>query len=297
MAVRFSWFVRPGSWLLVAFLCVLALPAAAAETIAQPADFNWTAFLGPFHHVALHFPIGLIAALAALEVAYWMRPEPLLRRIICLVTHMTTASAIVTVFLGLMLENEGGYDAVSLGNHELSGKLVAFFAIAGSVVVFLLRRNPFNKGLLGGFRFLVVGMAVSVSLAGHLGGNLAHGSTYLTKHAPAFLQRWMGADPAPMTSMSNGSAQAILQEHCVQCHGPEKQKGDLRLDSQEAILEGGENGEVVVPGKPMESRLVELITLPRDDDDAMPPKGKGQLKAEEILTLIRWIKAGAKPAE
>jgi uncharacterized membrane protein/mono/diheme cytochrome c family protein len=297
MAVRFPWFVRPGSFLLVSFVCVLALPAAAAETIAQPSDFNWTAFLGPFHHVALHFPIGLIAALAALEIAYWFRPEPLLRRIICLVMHMTTVSAIVAVVLGLMLENEGGYEAVALGNHELSGKLVAVFAIAGSVVVFLLRRNPFNRCLLGGFRLLVAGMVVSVSLAGHLGGNLAHGSTYLTKHAPAFLQRWMGAAPAPMTPKTQGSAQAIFQEHCVQCHGPDKQKGDLRLDSMDAILEGGENGEVVVPGKPMESRLVELITLPPEDDDVMPPKGKGPLTADEILTVVRWIKAGAKPSE
>jgi uncharacterized membrane protein/mono/diheme cytochrome c family protein len=292
-------FVRAGAFR-PALLLVLALawPACAAEAAAhQPAGFSWTAFLGPFHHVALHLPIGFITLLLLLEAVFWLRPEPVLRRIICLVVHLTTASAIVTVLLGLMLENEGGFEPVALGNHELSGKMVAVFAIAASAVVFFLRRNSFNPWLLRGYRALLLGMVVSVSIAGHLGGNLAHGSTYLTKNAPAFLQRWMGAGPAPATmatTTNNGAAQTILQKHCVQCHGPEKQKADLRLDSWSAIMAGGENGPVVVPGKPMESLLVELITLSPDHDDVMPPKGKSQLTADEILALIHWIEAGAK---
>jgi mono/diheme cytochrome c family protein len=87
---------------------------------------------------------------------------------------------------------------------------------------------------------------------------------------------------------------ALLRKHCVECHGPEKQKGDLRLDTWPAILAGGENGPAIVPGKPMDSLLVELITLSPAHDDAMPPKGKPSLTGEEILTLVRWIEAGAK---
>ncbi len=299
MAARISLFARTGFLRPALLLFALSVPVRAAEAATHPAGFSWTAFLGPFHHVALHLPIGFITLLLVLEAVFWLRPEPLLRRIICLLVHLTTASAIITVLLGLMLENEGGFEPVALGNHELSGKMVAVFAIAGSVVVFLLRRNPFNPWLLRGYRALLLGMVVSVSIAGHLGGNLAHGSTYLTKNAPAFIQRWMGAAPAPAATATttNGSAQAILLDHCVQCHGPEKQKGDLRLDSWSAIMAGGENGPVVVPGKPMQSLLVELITLSQDHDDVMPPKGKSQLTAEEILTLIRWIERGAKQAD
>src|SRR5580765_1136874 len=51
----------------------------------------------------------------------------------------------------------------------------------------------------------------------------------------------------------------ILAENCYKCHGSDKQKGKLRLDLREAALAGGENGAVIVPGKPEESVLVEAI--------------------------------------
>ena len=68
--------------------------------------------------------------------------------------------------------------------------------------------------------------------------------------------------------------QPILQKACVQCHGAEKQKGKLRLDTREALLKGGEDGKAVEPGNPDKSDIFRRITLPEDDDDAMPPKGK-----------------------
>src|SRR3954470_16090046 len=51
----------------------------------------------------------------------------------------------------------------------------------------------------------------------------------------------------------------ILADNCYKCHGSEKQKGSLRLDLREAVLAGGENGPVIVPGKPSESSLVDAI--------------------------------------
>src|SRR5215211_1802470 len=51
----------------------------------------------------------------------------------------------------------------------------------------------------------------------------------------------------------------VLAEQCFKCHGPEKQKGDLRVDSLEALLKGSEQGPVIVPGKPGESSLIKSI--------------------------------------
>jgi hypothetical protein len=79
-----------------------------------------------------------------------------------------------------------------------------------------------------------------------------------------------------------------LATNCYKCHGEEKQKGDLRLDSLTAILAGGESGPAVVVGKPEESLLVEAI---RHESFEMPPEGK--LKDNEILALTSWIKSGA----
>jgi hypothetical protein len=86
----------------------------------------------------------------------------------------------------------------------------------------------------------------------------------------------------------------ILRKRCLKCHGPEKQKGDYRVDDMKLLFAGGESEETaVVPGNPGDSNLIRGIILPEDDDDVMPPEGKGHLSDEETLTLIKWIQSGA----
>ncbi|MHA3772399.1 c-type cytochrome domain-containing protein [Verrucomicrobiota bacterium sgz303538] len=64
---------------------------------------------------------------------------------------------------------------------------------------------------------------------------------------------------------------SLFEASCFRCHGEERQKGDLRLDSVEAILKGGENGKVIVPGDSAKSVLVASISG-LDEEHAMPPK-------------------------
>lgn len=80
----------------------------------------------------------------------------------------------------------------------------------------------------------------------------------------------------------------VLVEHCVKCHGPQKQKGKLRLDSRDSLLEGGETGPAIVPGNPDESLLVEAINHRGPE---MPPSGK--LDDGTISVLTRWVEMGA----
>src|SRR5688572_27342842 len=86
----------------------------------------------------------------------------------------------------------------------------------------------------------------------------------------------------------------ILERHCFECHGPEKQKGGLRLDVKPAALRGGDSGEpAVVPGNSVKSHLLKLVTS-KDPDEFMPPKNRGErLKVEEVALLQRWIETGA----
>src|SRR6267143_1953954 len=65
----------------------------------------------------------------------------------------------------------------------------------------------------------------------------------------------------------------ILEESCFRCHGEERQKGELRLDNLQAVLKGGEDGKVIVPGASKKSLLV-IATARIDDETAMPPKPK-----------------------
>ncbi len=81
----------------------------------------------------------------------------------------------------------------------------------------------------------------------------------------------------------------LLVDQCLDCHGREKSKGGLRLDSRGAMLKGAESGPVVIPGKPESSPLITAIRY--EGDIQMPPKGK--LKDHEIAVLTEWVKRGA----
>jgi mono/diheme cytochrome c family protein len=105
----------------------------------------------------------------------------------------------------------------------------------------------------------------------------------------------------------------ILAEHCVSCHGPDKQKGKLRLDTREGLIKGGLEDEkqivVVVPGDPAKSMIIEAIGY-KNEDMAMPPPKKNKetgkvedkkLSDEQIKDMTEWVKLGApygeKPVE
>ncbi|VAX38942.1 hypothetical protein MNBD_PLANCTO02-865 [hydrothermal vent metagenome] len=79
----------------------------------------------------------------------------------------------------------------------------------------------------------------------------------------------------------------LLAVHCYKCHGAEKQKGELRVDSLQALLKGGESGAAIVPRKPDESLLIEAIN---HDSFEMPEK---KLSDKNIAILTKWIKQGA----
>jgi len=86
--------------------------------------------------------------------------------------------------------------------------------------------------------------------------------------------------------------QPIFQDVCIKCHGPEKQKGDLRLDSKGAAFKGGKDGLVIEVGHADKSDLYRRIILPEGDDDVMP--SKGDLLTKKQTDLIRdWINEGA----
>ncbi len=83
--------------------------------------------------------------------------------------------------------------------------------------------------------------------------------------------------------------QPILKESCYDCHGPEKKKGGLRLDSKEAAFE---EDYMIQAGKPKDSELFVRVSLEAGHDDIMPPKGD-PLKKEQIDLIKKWIEEGA----
>ncbi|MFM8273216.1 MAG: DUF1549 domain-containing protein, partial [Gemmata sp.] len=97
------------------------------------------------------------------------------------------------------------------------------------------------------------------------------------------------ADPAGLEHFER-HVRPVLVEKCLACHGPDKPKGGLRLDTREGALKGGHSGAAVVPGKPKEGLLLAALSH-LDRDLKMPPAGK--LPERETAALAKWIELGA----
>ena len=84
----------------------------------------------------------------------------------------------------------------------------------------------------------------------------------------------------------------LLQERCVECHGPDKQKGELRLDAKVHAFKGGHDGPAILAGNADASPLFQRVTS-TDEDERMPPKGD-PLTPAQLSLLSEWINSGAK---
>lgn len=269
---------------------------------AQPSD--WALFFGHFHPLIVHLPIGFLLIAGLLELDRLTRRNTVSAHTITLILFWSAVSATMACVFGYLLSLGGGYDPETLSDHQWQGIGVAVFAwVAWAVKSENLGRIvPFAQ------RMYLPALGVSLLLllaAGHHGGNLTHGSDYLTQYTPEPLRTLAGIPPRktevafkPITDVNQAMVfeqivNPILQSRCVQCHNAGKAKGGLRYDTVEMLKKGGEDGPVFVAGKGLESPMVKMCLLPEEDDQHMPPKGKPQLTDGQIALLTWWIDQGA----
>ena len=104
----------------------------------------------------------------------------------------------------------------------------------------------------------------------------------------------VGCFESPAMAEFENRVRPVLADRCLKCHGPRKQESNLRLDSRAAMMQGGDSGPAIVPGRPGESLLVKAIR--HEGDLEMPPDSR--LADDQVATLSRWIADGAIwPAE
>lgn len=289
--------------------CAGSLDAASATTHATSHRlFEWRPFLAPFHAVVLHFPIGFLTMAGILEIYRVLRPSHELRRVTSMVLWLGLATGFISATFGWMRAGSGDYDPKQLEMHRIYGIAVPFVTLGTLLFQRLAYRDENVRLWTMSYRGLLLGTLGLVVVAGHLGGNLTHGSKYLVENAPEFMRAWLENQPPPDSANETDPArlnaqakvyvekvQPILESKCYKCHGPEKQKGGYRVDRLDQLVKGGESGKPAIkPGDPLSSYLVRLILLPPQHDDVMPPEGKQPLTLEEIMTLIDWIRNGAK---
>lgn len=260
-------------------------------------SFIW--FLGRFHVLVLHLPLGILTLAVVLEVLGRFTRFASLRPALAPLWVAGALSAIATVVLGFMHASESAFRGMpAVEAHRWAGVWLCAAACAGAA----LRTGPLR--ILDKLWFApVAAVAVLMVLTGHLGGNLTHGNTYLVQYAPAPLRSLAGlpatAVPRPRPADLASAdifldvVQPALQKRCASCHNESKRSGGLSVVSHESLMKGGEAGAVIKPGDAKGSAVFHRVNLERTDDDFMPKEGKTPLDPDEIVALGWWIEQGA----
>jgi uncharacterized membrane protein len=275
----------------------------------------WLQALGRMHPLVLHFPLALVLAAGFLELLVVLRGR-----------SEASGSVKTCLVLGALGALAAGGTGWLFAEYDGPGSSLAstllwhrWTAIAGGALTLVAAfLAPSGGKPRGGRAFHVVlaGAVVLVAAAGHLGGDMTWGEGFVLEPLEAASAGGSTSPTSPTAStgtassgsehVGNGTSddgaavaidyqadiQPIFEAHCYECHGPTKQKGDLRLDDIDALFVGDESTWVIRPGDARGSPLYERVTLPADDLDIMPAKGD-PLTPEQIAAIGSWIDAGA----
>jgi uncharacterized membrane protein len=278
--------------LLLPLLLIVALPA----TLLAGEKPSMVELFGRAHVMVVHFPVALLMVLALIEILRWRRKEGSMDQSVAIIAVIAALSSILAIVQGWMLAgpNEGNSEYCKLLElHRWLGISTGVFACASAIVA-LRRQLGDSAGLTKLYRVLVIPGAILVSLTGHYGGALVHDPSYLpimpwemfaaekpkntVLALPEKVDFWRDIDP-------------IFNEVCYECHNAKKQKGELRMDTRELFLKGGEDGPGFIVGNSKESSTV--IRLHEKDETKRMPKKKPALSEHEIALIARWIDQGA----
>lgn len=274
--------------------------------ILLQASSDWAAFIGRFHPVLVHLPIGFLLLAGLLELGRLTNRVEVKDSTISFILFWSAIGATASCIAGYLLSLGGGYETKLLEEHKWQGIWVAVASWIAWISKTDLLFQKFKLGSLLYVPALAVG-GLFTMLAGHHGGSLTHGERYLTQETPEPFRTWMGMEPKtekegdeikPIADVNNALVyqdivSPILKARCVQCHNAKKSKGGLRMDEIELLKKGGENGPVFIAEKSDESELIKRCLLPLEDENHMPPKGKTQLSEGQVAILSWWIDQGA----
>ncbi len=327
---------RPSNgWFLTAFgfatiVAMFSMPFLAGEPKSDEVS-QWVSYLGRFHFVILHLPIGMLSLVILMELGKLFRKDKGSSTLVPM--FFTAASAVVAVIAGFLLYQSGDDTSDLIQDHMWWG--IGFASCA--VAAFIVKNWVDLSGGKGSFFYLLtlLGSAGVMGVASHDGGESVHGKGYLRKEEPPQVRQWVNqlpgakqlpieggeeevpkepdqkveepsnatveppAVPTPVSAeeqvIFTHLVQPIFEAKCVSCHGEDKQKGKLRMDSYEALLAGGKEGEGFEPGNAKDSNILYRIHLPLEDDEHMPPEDKEQVEAHELAIIEWWINTGASP--
>ncbi len=287
---------------------------------------DWIKFLGRFHPLLVHLPIGFLVLLGAMEVTGRFKKFQHITAARGFILVLLSIAATFTIVCGWLLASGGGYGHRVLFYHRWLGTSV------GVLSILLLGIWLYKKKVGITYYSTLVTALIVMTFAAHFGGTLTFGSRYLTKYAPGFLKPLLSSDVkrgaaplqknnlalqnptenahyasrgeqsvriTPIVDMRAGGSfysryiQTIFTDNCTRCHGRNRQKAHLRLDSYYWVRHGSRGRPVVIPYNPARSRLYQLISLSLWQRHHMPPRHHHQLTPAQIQLIRWWIQTGA----
>ena len=258
---------------------------------------EFTTFIGRFHPILVHLPIGFI--LLAILLEWW---ESFLKtetpsKLISIAWFIGGIAAFAAALCGWYLGETGLYEEDQIFLHRWLGIALVPIAFIGWWIK--LKPNRYPKFLQHGFNILLI---ILLSVEGHKGGNLTHGDTYLTEFAPKPIQRLLVPEQEAgfKLRLNNPDSvivytdliQPIFDAKCVACHNNDVRRGGLNMSHPDSLILGGDGGQIVFAGNLEESELFRRITLPQKNIKFMPPT-TNVLTYDEIKTVEWWINQGA----
>lgn len=265
---------------------------------------DWAMFLGHFHPVVVHLPIGILLVAVILEFISRRKGLENLQPAIAPILWLGMISAIISCILGYLLSTSGEYNEETLFWHQWMGIGVAFVSLAA----WYMKKNwQGDETLKKAYFPAIYGIVILLTGTGHLGGNMTHGEDYLYAFTPEPFRSLAGLPPR---TNAKGTVRKIeninealvyqdviapvMEQKCWSCHNANKIKGQLRMDTPDFLKKGGEHGAIFKANDPTNSEMLKRVLLDINDEHHMPPKGKTPLTEQEIALVHWWIQTGAK---
>ncbi len=258
---------------------------------------EFTTFLGRFHPVLVHLPIGFLVMAVLLEWFERLRRTETKSGLIPVAWLLGGISAAAAALCGWYLGETGLYEEDVLFVHRWLGIALVVLSFIG----WWIKRNPKNYSpyIQNGYSILVLGM---LFYEGHQGGTMTHGDTYLTEYAPESLKGILGVKKDTDSLPRFGNPDSVLvykdlvspifESKCFACHNNEVQRGGLNMASPDSLLEGSQGDPIIVNGNAEDSELFKRITLSQRNIKFMPPT-ENPLTYDEIKIVEWWIDTGA----
>ena len=248
---------------------------------------EWLLFSGKFHPLVLHLPVTMVLCLLPLTlIAGRQRENKSLEKVFDYALLYTALSATLAAMFGLMLAAGNEYTKETLNWHKWLG--IALALVTHGLIYckewILVHRQTGQ---------LILISTIAIMLAGsHQGGSLTHGEDFFSFRETE-VQLTSFPEITDSTAIYTGAIAPVIATKCASCHNDQKLKGGLNMSSFASLVMGGKTGPSWVAGEPDQSLLTERIELDPEDKKHMPPKGKAQLTAAEIILFREWIKMGA----